>query len=116
VENCAEVMGQLHIRGITEKHAAITKKAININTHLGEFAMHFLEEAKKWIGEVTEIALLLVALGIVAGILFGPTVPFFGQIVKNLTGLLATLGENGLVGLIAMGIILYLFQRMRAAA
>jgi len=97
-------------------YAAISKTAININTHLGEFAMYFLEEAKKWIGEVTEIALLLVALGIVAGILFGPTVPFVGEIVKNLTGLLATLGENGLVGLIALGIILYLFQRMRAAA
>jgi len=53
VENCAEVMGQLHIRGITEKHAAITKTAISINTHLGEFVMHFLEEAKKWIGEVS---------------------------------------------------------------
>ena len=45
MENCAEVTGQLHIRGITEKHAAITKTGININTHLGEFAMHFLEEA-----------------------------------------------------------------------
>lgn len=78
--------------------------------------MHFLEEAKKWIGEVTEIALLLVALGIVAGILFGPNVPFVGEIVKNLTGLLATLGENGLVGLIALSIILYLFQRRRADA
>jgi uncharacterized membrane protein YdcZ (DUF606 family) len=78
--------------------------------------MHFLEEAKKWIGEVTEIALLLVALGIVAGILFGTNVPFVGEIVKNLTGLLAMLGENGLVGLIALSIILYLFQRRRADA
>ncbi len=53
---------------------------------------------------------------IVAGILFGPNVPFVGEIVKNLTGLLAILGENGLVGLIALSIILYLFQRRRADA
>ena len=78
--------------------------------------MNSLEQAKKWIGEITEIGLLLVALGIVIGILFGPEVPFFAGIVANLTGLLETLGENGLVGLIALGIILYLFQKQRASA
>ena len=75
-----------------------------------------LEQVKKWIGEITEILLLLVALGIVLGILFGPEVPFFAGIVTNLTGLLSTLGGEGLVGLIALGIILYLFQKQRAAA
>ncbi len=78
--------------------------------------MHFLEELKKWIGEITEIGLLLVALGVVAGILFGPNVPFFAGIVENLTNLLATLGQNGLVGLIALSIILYLFYRKRVVA
>ncbi|HLB75281.1 MAG TPA: hypothetical protein VJJ98_14770 [Sedimentisphaerales bacterium] len=73
-----------------------------------------LEQTKKWIGEITEIALLLVALGIVVGILFGPNVPFFAGIVANLTAMLNSLGENGLVGLIALGIILYLFQKQRA--
>ena len=78
--------------------------------------MHFLEQTKKWLGEITEIALLLVALGIVAEILFGHAVPFFGGIVANLTGLLNTLGENGLVGLLALSIILFLFYRKRAVA
>ncbi len=77
--------------------------------------MHVLEETKKWLGEITEIFLLLIALGIAVEILFGE-VPFFGGIVTNLTGLLNTLGENGLVGLIALGIILYLFRRKRAVA
>ncbi len=75
--------------------------------------MHYLEEVKKWLGEITEIFLLLVALGIVAGILFGESVPFFSQVVTNLTGLITTLGDNGLVGLIALAVILYLFQRRR---
>ena len=78
--------------------------------------MHYLEEVKKVLGEITEIALLLVALGIVIEILFGQTVPFFGGIVANLTTLLSTLGENGLVGLIALAIILFLFYRKKAVA
>ena len=79
--------------------------------------MHFLEETKRWISEITEIALLLIALGIAFEILFGSTVPFFGgAIITNLTELLNTLGENGLAGLIALGIIIYLFQRKRAVA
>jgi hypothetical protein len=76
--------------------------------------MNYFEKIKRWIGEITEISLLLIALGIVAGILFGDTVPFFGGIVTNLTGLLNTLGENGLVGLVALSIILFLFYRRKA--
>ena len=75
--------------------------------------MNFLEEAKRWLGEITEIALLLIALGIAFEILFGSTVPFFGGVVGNLTGLLSELGENGLAGLIALGVILYLFHRKK---
>lgn len=78
--------------------------------------MHFLEELKKWLGELTEIALLLIAIGIAVEILFGKAVPFFGGVVTNLTALLATLGENGLVGLIALSIILWLFYRKKAVA
>jgi hypothetical protein len=78
--------------------------------------MRILEETKKWLGEITEIFLLLIALGIVVEILFGSTVPFFGGIITNLTALLSTLGENGLIGLIALSIILYLFSRKRVVA
>ena len=76
--------------------------------------MHFFGEVKKWLGEITEIFLLLIAIGIAVEILFGNTVPFFGGIVANLTALLNTLGENGLVGLIALSIIFYLFYRKKA--
>jgi len=79
--------------------------------------MHYLQEVKKWLGEITEVFLLLIALGVVAEILFadpataGSAIPFLGRIVPNLTGLIETLGNNGLVGLIALGVIIYLFQR-----
>ncbi|MBN1805433.1 MAG: hypothetical protein JW837_09295 [Sedimentisphaerales bacterium] len=73
--------------------------------------MNFLVQLKKWIGEITEIALLLVALAIAVEVLIGDQVPFFGGVIGNLTKLISTLGENGLVGLIALGIIFYLFYR-----
>ena len=78
--------------------------------------MQFLEQIKRWLGEVTEIFLLLIALGVAVEILFGNAVPFFGGIVANLTALLNVLGDNGLVGLIALSIILYLFYRKKVVA
>lgn len=73
--------------------------------------MNYFGQVKRWVGEITEISLLLAALGVVVQILFGEAVPFFGKIATNLTGLLTTLGENGLVGLIATAIIVSLFYR-----
>lgn len=78
-----------------------------------EFTMRLFEEIKKGLGEITEISLLLIALGVVVQILFGRAVPSSGGIVTNLTGLLNTLGENGLAGLVAAGVILFLFYRRR---
>jgi ABC-type enterochelin transport system permease subunit len=78
--------------------------------------MQFFNEIKKWLAEITEIALLLIALGVAVEILFGSQVPFIGGVVGNITQLLSMLGDKGLVGLVALGIILYLFNRRRAPA
>ena len=79
--------------------------------------MYFLKEAKKGLDEVIEISLLLIAVGITLEILFGTAVPFFGGVVGNLTSLIGTLGEKGLVGLIALSVILFLFcNREKIAA
>jgi len=76
--------------------------------------MNYFGQIKKWIGEITEISLLLIALGVSVEILFGSEVPVFSGIVTNLTGLISTLGENGLVGLVALGVIIFLFQKRKA--
>jgi hypothetical protein len=76
--------------------------------------MNYFVQVKKWIGEITEISLLLIALGVSVEVLFGSEVPVFSGIVSNLTGLISTLGENGLVGLIALSVILFLFQKRKA--
>tara|TARA_B100001123_G_C15123831_1_gene952505 strand:+ start:507 stop:749 length:243 start_codon:yes stop_codon:yes gene_type:complete len=72
-----------------------------------------LDRVKRWIGQITEVGLLLVALGIVVQILFGRSTTTFlgGDIVGNLTALIDSLGDNGLVGLIALAVILWLFWR-----
>ncbi len=75
--------------------------------------MQFFNEIKKWLAEITEIALLLIALGVAVEILFGSQVPFLGGVVGNITQLLTMLGDKGLVGLVALGIILFLFHRRK---
>ncbi len=74
--------------------------------------MDMLHKVKGWLHELTEVGLMLVALAVVFGILFGPTMPFLGSgVVENLITLIKSLGEQGLVGLIALGVILYLFNK-----
>ncbi|NRA08323.1 MAG: hypothetical protein HRU02_09175 [Myxococcales bacterium] len=75
-----------------------------------------LENVRTFLRQVTELGLLLVALAVVLQILFGSAVPFVGgDVVGNITALVATLGQQGLVGLIALAVIVYLFQRRGAA-
>jgi hypothetical protein len=74
--------------------------------------MELFEKIKGWIHRLTEIGVLLIALGIVLQILFGSAVPFLGgDIVGNLVKLIASLGDKGLVGLVAIGVILLLFNK-----
>jgi len=73
--------------------------------------MELMDKAKAWIVKITELGLLLVALGVVLQMLFGSNVAFMGEVVGNLIKLLNALGSNGVVGLVAIAIILYLFNR-----
>jgi hypothetical protein len=73
--------------------------------------MEILSKIKGWIGGLTEVGLMLLALGIVSALLVGGTLPFFGSVVGNITGLVKDLGDNGLVGLIVLGVILWLFSK-----
>jgi hypothetical protein len=77
--------------------------------------MDNMARAKMWIGGLTDIGLMLLGLAIVAALLVGGTLPFFGGVVSNIIGLVAELGKNGLVGLIAVAIILWLFSRRSMA-
>lgn len=71
-----------------------------------------MDQIKTIVGSVTEIFVSLLALAIVASLLVGAdNMAFLGDVAGNITGLIATLGEAGLPGLIALGVILMLFRR-----
>ena len=70
-----------------------------------------LDTVKHWIGALTDIGLMLIALAIVIGILVGGQTAFFGSVVTNLMAMVEGLGKGGLVGLISVGIILWLFSK-----
>lgn len=72
---------------------------------------NWIEKIKKWIAQITELGLLLVALAIVLQILVGTNILFFDGVVTRLADLIRELGDNGLVGLIAIAIILWLFAK-----
>lgn len=71
-----------------------------------------LKNVDSTVRELVNVGLSLVALAIVAGIIYGGDVPFLGSgIAKSLTDFISALGSAGLVGLIAAGVIIWLFQR-----
>jgi hypothetical protein len=71
-----------------------------------------LANAKKMVTSLTEVAIALLALAIVASVLVGPdNMAFLGDVVGNITALVQQLGSAGLAGLIALGVVLALFQK-----
>ena len=58
----------------------------------------------------TEIGIALLALGIVMQVLFGKVVPFVsGLVTSQVINIVETLGAQGLVGLVAIGVIWAIF-------
>ena len=71
-----------------------------------------LANAKKMVGSLTEVAIALLALAVVASLLVGPeNMAFLGDVVGNITALVQQLGSAGLAGLIALGVVVALFQK-----
>ena len=68
--------------------------------------MELIERLKRWLWEATKLLALVVAVSILVSILFGPTAPFFGGVLTNIEPVIATLGSEGLAVIIALIIIL----------
>jgi hypothetical protein len=78
--------------------------------------MNAIQNMKSWIGALTDLGLTLLGLGIVCALLVGgANIPFFGNVGANITSFVKDLGSQGLVGLIALGFILWLFSNRSAA-
>ncbi len=71
-----------------------------------------LDTIKSWLRQITEVGLLLIAAAVVLEVIFGSAVPFIGVgILDNIIAITAKLGQDGLIGIIAIGIILWLYLR-----
>ena len=74
---------------------------------------------KTWISKISsylnkflEVGVLLLAVSVVAEILFGPDVPFFGsQVTNNLITLLNSLGDQGIAALIIVFAVIFVYRR-----
>ena len=71
-----------------------------------------ISKIKQILREIIDFGLLLVAIAIILELLFGPSTPFLGRdIIDNLVSLIQDLGDAGVVGLISIAIIIYLWNK-----
>ena len=74
--------------------------------------MEMLNKAIGWMKSFTEMGVCLLALAVILQVLFGPGVAFFPvDVVGNIIGLTKSLGSQGLVGLVALGVLYAIFRR-----
>lgn len=73
--------------------------------------MKGIDVVKSFAQQLIELLCLFIALGVLAQITFGDQVTFFKGIVTNLMALISQLGSDGLVGLIALLLIVSIHRR-----
>ena len=74
--------------------------------------MSMFDAVKNWLRQIAEVGLLVIAAAVVLEIIFGSPVDFVGlSILDNITALTRELGEQGLVGIISIAIIIWLYLR-----
>ena len=74
--------------------------------------MSMIDTVKSWLKQIAEVGLLVIAAAVVLEIIFGSPVDFIGlSILDNITALTRELGEQGLVGIISIAIIIWLYLR-----
>jgi hypothetical protein len=65
-----------------------------------------LDNVTGWIKQLTAAGVGLIALAVVAQVIFGSSVAFLpGDVVATLMGLIGSLGGAGLVGLVTAGLL-----------
>ena len=70
-------------------------------------------KTKDYLNKFLEVGVLLLAISIIAEILFGPNVPFFGSTVtNNLITLLNNLGDQGIAALIIVFALMLVYRKL----
>ena len=73
----------------------------------------WISRIKSYLIKFLELGVLLLAVSVIAEILFGPDVAFFGtQVTSNLISLLNSLGEQGIAALIIVFAVIYTYRKL----
>jgi hypothetical protein len=74
--------------------------------------MEWFDRARQIVVKFTEIGVALLALGIILQLLFGKAEPLLGaDIAGNIMAFIGKMGGQGFVGLIAIGVVLFILNR-----
>jgi len=84
-----------------------TLEVINMDTLNKMFGL-----ASGFLSHVMDLGVKLLAVGVLLQILFGAAVPFLGlDVVGAVTNFVGALGEKGLVGLVALAVLFWAFDK-----
>ena len=68
--------------------------------------------AGSFLSSVLDLGVKLLAVGVILQIIFGAAVPFIGlDILANVIKFITALGSQGLIGLVAIGVLGWSFNR-----
>jgi|TARA_B100001093_G_scaffold434888_1_gene432585 hypothetical protein len=74
---------------------------------------NWLTIVTKYLNKFLEVGVLLLAVSVIAELVFGPNVAFFGtQVTKNLINLLNALGEQGTAALIIVFAVIFAYRKL----
>ena len=75
--------------------------------------LNWVSTLTKYLNKFLELGVLFLAVSVVAEIVFGPNVAFFGsQVTKNLINLLNALGEQGIAALIIVFAVIFAYRKI----
>ena len=73
----------------------------------------WIKKITDYLNKFLEVGVLLLAVSVIAEILFGPNVAFFGsQVTSNLINLLKTLGDQGIAALIIVFAVIFAYRKL----
>ena len=73
----------------------------------------WIARIKKYLRHFVELGVLLLGVSVIAEILFGPDVAFFGaQVTANLIALLNSVGDSGIAALIVIFAIIFVYRKL----
>ncbi len=70
-----------------------------------------LKSIIKFLNSIIDILIPIIAVSLLLGVVFGPEAPFVGSIYLNINQVISMIGQDGLLGLIAIIIILFYIRK-----